>query len=133
MSFIFQSVHCLKFPCFLNSHFRKKNESHLYQHPPRGGVRTLYTILYQHPPRGNPKGLFSGTPYHPFGTPWRVQVGKFDRNATANGGYFRKDFPLYQLRELPGGPRQSSCPPALKDLWIKRLDCMTTYLEDHPS
>ena len=22
----------------------------------------------------NPKGLFSGTPYHPFGTPWRVQV-----------------------------------------------------------
>ncbi len=22
----------------------------------------------------NPKGLLSGTPYHPFGTPWRVQV-----------------------------------------------------------
>ena len=22
----------------------------------------------------NPKELFSGTPYHPFGTPWRVQV-----------------------------------------------------------
>lgn len=22
----------------------------------------------------NPKGLFNGTPYHPFGTPWRVQI-----------------------------------------------------------
>ena len=25
----------------------------------------------------NPKGLLSGTPYHPSGTPWRVQVGLF--------------------------------------------------------
>ena len=33
-------------------------------------------ILNQHLQRGGvlkPKGSFSGTPYHPFGTPWKVQ------------------------------------------------------------
>ncbi len=38
-------------------------------------------ILYQHLPKGvergcwlNPKGWCTGTPYHPFGTPWKIQL-----------------------------------------------------------
>ena len=43
-------------------------------------IYLLYTLLQINipaPSKGwclNPKGLLSGTPYHPFGTPWRVQV-----------------------------------------------------------
>ncbi len=36
-----------------------------------------FYIMLPAPSKGwclNPKGLLSGTPYHPFGTPWRVQV-----------------------------------------------------------
>ena len=39
-------------------------------------INTIY-IYIPGPSKGwclNPKGLLSGTPYHPFGTPWRVQV-----------------------------------------------------------
>ena len=38
----------------------------------------IYVYIYiPAPSKGwclNPKGLLNGTPYHPFGTPWRVQV-----------------------------------------------------------
>ena len=41
-------------------------------------ISRVYIYIYiPAPSKGwclNPKELFSGTPYHPFGTPWRVQV-----------------------------------------------------------
>ena len=40
-------------------------------------ARIIHHHLIPAPSKGwclNPKGLFSGTPYHPLGTPWRVQV-----------------------------------------------------------
>ena len=40
-------------------------------------VSIIYSVYVPAPSNGwcsNPKGLQNGTPYHPFGTPWRVQV-----------------------------------------------------------
>ena len=45
-------------------------------------IHVYISILLPAPSKGwclNPKGLLSGTPYHPFGTPWRVQVYIFPK------------------------------------------------------
>ena len=53
---------------------QKKHGFHCFFGSPRN-KRSFMTL--PGPSKGwclNPKELFSGTPYHPFGTPWRVQV-----------------------------------------------------------
>lgn len=63
----------------------------------------IYIYIYQHPPTGgslNPKQFQNGTPYHPFGTSWRVPLGWSGLHppSTCRGRATRTDWPSTWVR-----------------------------------